>query len=352
MKFLISAYTGLGNFILKTPLIRAIHEQFPNVEVDLLCGCPWGAEEVLEHSKWINHIYWYPPGKGISQKIYMLKALRSVKYDVVFFPFDSTPKFMRFTAFLLNAKKIISHLNLNNQSKGGNIKTTISILFGLNTSFVPILTGRHESELNLDLLEPLLTKPTERNLQTFVQWKKEKLPFNLPDNYIVLQLAARNGSPTPKTWDPQNFFEIITRWQKDHPKDIFVLVGDKGDAEFLLNIPTLKTGVINLLGMTNFNQLCNVINDSKVVISHDSGVMHLANALQRPLIALYGPTDFTRTAPLNSASHIIQSRNECWARMYSFRESEDDLANQYEDYYCMSSISVDSVLCKMSECTS
>ena len=104
--------------------------------------------------------------------------------------------------------------------------------------------------------------------------------------------------------------------------------------------------------MTNFNQLCNVINDSKVVISHDSGVMHLANALQRPLIALYGPTDFTRTAPLNSASHIIQSRNECWARMYSFRESEDDLANQYEDYYCMSSISVDSVLCKMSECTS
>jgi ADP-heptose:LPS heptosyltransferase len=56
------------------------------------------------------------------------------------------------------------------------------------------------------------------------------------------------------------------------------------------------------------------------MIPYDNvGVMHVANALQNPLLAFYGPTDYMRTAPLSTNSHLLHSRNECWAKMYNFK---------------------------------
>ena len=126
-----------------------------------------------------------------------------------------------------------------------------------------------------------------------------------------------------------------------------MLVGDGGDAQLLKKTISDLDYVINLLGMTTFNQLCNVINGARLVVAHDSGAMHVTNALNRPLLALYGPTDFTRTRPLGSKSQILHSRNGCWAKMYSFRSSEAELAEQYQNYYCMSGISVDMVYSKI-----
>ena len=267
-------------------------------------------------------------------------------------PFDSTPRYIRLCSGLVGAKKVILHLYLYNQSLKKKSQTAISLLWRYNSTFVPVITGRHESDLNIDLIEPLLDAPTERNLQTFVHWKPEDLSgLNLPACYIVLQLSACNGAPTPKTWNPENFNKVIKRWKVVNPNDSFVLVGDKGDTKLLSKLSLPKGGVINLLGKTTFNQLCNVLNNSKLVVAHDSGIMHVANALQRPLIALYGPTDITRTAPLAPTSHIIHSRNECSLKMYGFRETEGELASKYTDYYCMSGISVDGVLRKMVETT-
>ena len=81
------------------------------------------------------------------------------------------------------------------------------------------------------------------------------------------------------------------------------------------------------------------------MIPYDNvGVMHLANAFQKPLIALYGPTDYSRTAPIHINSHMIHSLNECWAKMYNFNERESNLAKHYKDYHCMSGISGQDVL--------
>lgn len=346
MKFLISSYTGLGNFILKTPMIRAIHEYFPNAEIDLICGSPWGAEKVLGNSRWINQIHWCAPDSSIFKKINLFLNIRAKSYDVLLCPFDSTPRFLRMFACFLKIKKVIFHISLNNKR---NLRISFSALFRPFTTFVPVVIGRHESDLNLDLLEPLLEKPTDRNLQTFVNWEHESLPFNLPENFIVIQLGACNGAPTPKTWDPKNFIEIINRWRDDHPGNQFVLVGDQGDARILDSVEIPQNGIFNLLGKTTFNQLCNVLNQAKLIIAHDSGVMHVANALQKPLLALYGPTDYTRTAPLSINSHMIHSRNECWAKMYAFRESESKLANYYKDYYCMSGILCEDVIIEIEQ---
>ena len=102
-------------------------------------------------------------------------------------------------------------------------------------------------------------------------------------------------------------------------------------------------GVVNLLGSTTIAELRDLLANSLAVVAHDSGVMHMANALQVNLVALYGPTDYTRTRPLGEKTRILFSDNDCLAAMYNFKAGEKELALRYPDYACMGAISVDDV---------
>ena len=141
----------------------------------------------------------------------------------------------------------------------------------------------------------------------------------------------------------------IKLWKEIAPDDQFVVVGDEGDSHMFKEVGLPRDGVINLLGKTSFNQLCNVLHRAKIVVAHDSGIMHVANALQRPLLALYGPTDFTRTQPLAPTSHILHSHTDCWAQMYAFGASEVSLAKSYTPYHCMSGITAHQVTAKIQD---
>jgi ADP-heptose:LPS heptosyltransferase len=348
-KFLLCAHTGLGNFVLKTPLIRAIHENFEDATIDLLCAAKYGADKVLLGSSWVRKIYIHDkPSLVAAWKI--VKRLRAERYDVLLCPFDSTPRYIRLALEMLGAKKIISHFNALPPSRRHNFFTGLKFLLRRRITFIQVLAGRHETDLNLDLLEPLLRLPQQRNTQTFVHFIPEDLSlFYLPESYIVIQPAARNGQPTPKTWDPKNFDQLIKKWQSEHPEDVFVLVGDVGDEHSLRNTIGTNKGILNLLGKTSFNQLCNVLSRAKLVITHDSGAMHVANALQRPLLALYGPTDFTRTRPLAPTSNVLHSKTSCWALMYAFSENENSLDRRFPGYRCMSGITVEQVFSSMKD---
>jgi len=347
MKILISSYTGLGNFILKTPLIKAIHNEYKGCQLDLIFGYPWGAENVLRDSELISNEYWLSPRNSLIKKIKMFKVLRRQKYDLVILPFDSSPSFILILSGLfLNHSKIICHSFFYSSSLKMRLKQTFINLFLRDLIWVPLLKDRHEINLNLDLLQAATITPVTSDCKTIINWKIEDIShFNLPELFLVIQPSAANGAPTPKIWSPENFNILIEEFLLKFTEMKVVLVGDYGDLMSLKGLKFLSNNnVINLLGKTSFNELCVVLNDAQVVIAHDSGIMHVANALQAPLIALYGPTDFTRTAPLANSTRVLHSKTECWRKMYGFMNSEKQLEAQYSNYYCMSGISVNQVM--------
>ena len=61
----------------------------------------------------------------------------------------------------------------------------------------------------------------------------------------------------------------------------------------------------------SLQESCSVVSKLDLMITDDSDLMHVVNALETPLIAIYGPTDYSRTTPLAKTSKVIKSNYSC-----------------------------------------
>ncbi len=351
MKVLISGCTGLGNFILRIPMINKIKELFPNAKVDVITGTSslLDPSPVAKKMKSVNNVYRLSWTASISEKVRFFHSLKKVKYDAFFLPFDSRPRFLILGSYLAHIPLRVLHENFTKKGFTNVAKLSLRLQMYPKTLHVPLLQGRHEIDLNYDLLEAYLNTPFERDYSTPIPF--EETPsllqrFNLMEKkYFVLQLSARYGYPTPKVWNPQHFRKLIEHLHNNYPNYALVTVGSESEyesyiKEFVESFPYL----INTAGKVSLNDAISIIAKSKLVIAHDSGLTHIANAVNAPLIALYGPTDYTRTRPLGANSHLLFSKNQYFANMYNFNTTEEHLSKEAPPYACMDGITVENVL--------
>jgi lipopolysaccharide heptosyltransferase II len=336
-RVLISGYTGLGNFILKTPMIKKIKGLYPDCKIDIITGNSFGTEFVLKGSDLINHIFILKERSSFLEKFNFFINLKKENYDTIFLAFDANSKFLFFGSYLANIKTRIVHVNLRSKIK------TLFFLCMPNSLVVPLLQGRHEIDLNYDLLESYINKPMDRGYQTFLNNTKDKFilnKFKLKENkYIVLQVGAANGAKSSKKWSIKNFEHLINELNINHSEYHIVTVGDECDYENdIKNLENKKLNFINTAGLTTIDEVANILYYSKVVVANDSGIMHIANALNSNLIALYGPTDYTRTKPLGKNTTILYSKSDCFCQMYNFTGNESELLKLYPN--CMDNIKV------------
>lgn len=340
MKILIPAYTGLGNFILKTPMIKTIKKLYPHSQIDVLAGNNFGTEFVLKDSSLIGKTILFKEGNNFIKKIKFALWLKKNKYDILFLPFDSSLRFLNiFSGFIANQS--VCHYIIPKTLKQ-KIKFVISLCYP-HRILVPVMQGKHEIDLNFDLLEALYNKPFTRDYEPFINCSKsEKVlhRFKLKaKQYIVMQVGAANGSQTGKKWDIENFENLIKKINSTIGITV-VTVGDQGDYKNdIIKLENKGLFFTNTAGLTSIDEVANILYFSKLVVAHDSGIMHIANALQCNLIALYGPTDYTRTKPLGKNTQILYSKNEYFASMYNQKAHEYLLP--YPD--CMAKIKVDDV---------
>jgi len=113
-----------------------------------------------------------------------------------------------------------------------------------------------------------------------------------------------------KCW-PAEYFAEIANYKKSKDWQI-VLLGSKSDESMGDRIEKLtKNSCINLIGKTSLLDALHILSFAKLVISNDSGLMHLAAALDRPLIALYGSSSPEFTPPLSVKAKIIYLNLSC-----------------------------------------
>jgi lipopolysaccharide heptosyltransferase I len=129
------------------------------------------------------------------------------------------------------------------------------------------------------------------------------------DRYALL--FPGTNWPT-KRWPVAHFAAMVEPLQKRFGLRSIV-GGSSGEAQLASQI----RGAVNLAGKTNLRQLTALIERADLVISNDSGPMHIAAALGKPLVALFGPTNPTRTGPYQREDSVVRLDipcSPCYAR--------------------------------------
>ncbi|HEY2930465.1 MAG TPA: lipopolysaccharide heptosyltransferase II [Acidobacteriota bacterium] len=114
-----------------------------------------------------------------------------------------------------------------------------------------------------------------------------------------------------KRWFPERYAAVADYLAERHNMQVLIF-GSSNEIEIARRIEqNMKTRPFVLSGKTTLMELISLINRCDLFITNDSGPMHLASALDRPMIALFGSTDETATGPLSGRSRVIHKPVEC-----------------------------------------
>jgi heptosyltransferase-2 len=131
--------------------------------------------------------------------------------------------------------------------------------------------------------------------------------YGLAAGGIALCIGAEYGPA--KRW-PAAHFAALARALLAAGRGVW-LIGGPGDAPIGAEVGSLAPGAVDLTGKTTLGEAIELIGAADAVVTNDSGLMHVAAALGRPLVALYGSTSPAFTPPLSAQAVILKDDLEC-----------------------------------------
>ena len=126
---------------------------------------------------------------------------------------------------------------------------------------------------------------------------------------IAVGAGAAYGSA--KCWPPERFAAAINHLVKQRPAEA-ILFGAPGEAAVSAAIQAgLHRAALDLTGKTEIAELPALLSRCTTFVGNDSGAMHVAAAVALPVVAVFGPTDPHRTAPVTPRCTIVQEKPYC-----------------------------------------
>jgi ADP-heptose:LPS heptosyltransferase len=151
----------------------------------------------------------------------------------------------------------------------------------------------------------------------------------------LIVLAPGESTDRPyKSWSASGFAAVAAALSRDLEARLLVVGGERDRPLGEEITAELGPCAANLAGRTTPGQLAAVLSHCALFIGLDSGPMHLAAAMGRPVVGLFGPTDPGRTGPQGEGHQIIFHRQPCWPCM----------TPTCQDRPCMSAITVEEVV--------
>ena len=300
MKILILKPSSLGDVVQALPVLRLLKRHFPASEIHwwldsrlltLLEDDPDLASVVpFERRRWAAPRHWPEMFRSI-------RWLRSQKFDWVI-DLQGLARSGTF-AWLANGGLLAGLDEVREGARGFYDLTATRASY-----------GTHAVDWYLSLL-PKLGVP--------VDWD-----FNwLPERPAVAQAVRAQGAGesadwiallpgarwTNKRWPAEHFGALVRQHAARDPKLRFVVLGGAEDREAGRVIVSVESQrCLDMVGKTTLPEVVEWLRVCRLVVSNDTGPMHIAAALGRPVVAMFGPTDPRRTGPYGQLAHVAQDR--------------------------------------------
>ena len=312
----------LGDIVLTIPLLRALRKYRRKTELFFLTT-PSGYS-LLEDQRIVDQIIVYDKkgvDKGGTALFDKMKEVRACSIDMVLSPHRS---FRSGLIALFSGAKYRIGYNLSHLLPFYNVRVGRD-------------KGRHEIDRILSLLDPLGIKVSEG----------ERFPSLVARNAIrqekLIGIAPGSTWGT-KQWTQEGYAELIKRL---HEKGFrMVLIGNKDDAAVADRIKVIAgVGLDDMTGKTGLKELRELLSSIRLLISNDNGAMQVAQALNTPIAALFGPTVPEQGfAPIRPNTVVIESKG-LYCRPCS---AHGPMECPEGHFLCMKSITPDAV-CKVVE---
>lgn len=292
-KILVITLSNVGDVILTTPVIKILKENFPHSSLSVMCS--ERVSELFDSDPIIDKVIIYNKFITLKEKIKLVLKLRKKKYDIVL---D-----LRHTLFplFLGAKYNNSVFKIRENS---NIHKRDFHLNDLN-----------ELNLNLNIDKKLPYLYISDNIRKKVKGILEKNMLEEND-YIVVSPGGGSGA---KLWPKENFLKLCNLIKKNYGYKI-LLVGDKEDkkiTKWIYEKINPEAKIIDMAGKTTLLPLAGIVKNSKLLITNDSGVLHIGSAVRTPIIAIFGPTNEQNYGPLGDKTKVIKKDFNCRPCIYA-----------------------------------
>ncbi|MBN1898151.1 MAG: glycosyltransferase family 9 protein [Spirochaetes bacterium] len=348
-KIIIISLQGIGNNIFINTVIKKLKRLFPRSHIDFLIKTP-ASLEIFNYEQYIRGSYvfpWPPNLKNLIKTIPLLFALRKEKYDVSLTAFPGNHIFFNALAWLIHARKRITHGYKKLYFKSGSF---------LQNVHIPVDLKAHDIMQNLNLLKYFKVRPVLKDIEYPVRLRDEdrarateflkRKKVKSKDILIGLHPGSSEAREMKfKRWDRQNYAALIrSLYQKKKCKFIlFTGPEEQAIASWIFQACKKTVPLSHLfINQTGLGEASALIEKCRLMITNDSGLMNVAAGLKIPCVVVQGgANDPVRTAPLGKIHTVINSTIDC----YPCR----DIASMGKRFTCrtrecLKTISVETVL--------
>ncbi|MBN1688202.1 MAG: lipopolysaccharide heptosyltransferase II [Candidatus Omnitrophica bacterium] len=331
-RILITRTDRIGDLVLSTPVFQVLREKYPGAWLSCLTFLE--NQEIVKGNPFLDEIILYDKKgseKGFWGNLRFAHGIARRKFDVVI------------------------HLHATNRMHWVGWLAKIPVRIGwdrkcpwaINHAYQDVKKKglQHEVEYNFDLLQFLGVEKPE-SLKTFfpVQERSRRSLENLLRNHQVsldrgLVILSPGASCPSKRWPARRFGELINGIRQKQ-EVTFIAIGTSEDQSLVRQIQQVADQpVLDLSGRLNLGMLGALFEKTALLISNDSGPVHIASALAVPVVSIFGRNDPglspTRWRPLGENSKVIWKDVGC----------EKCLAHRCEiNFLCMDAVSVAEVL--------
>lgn len=287
-RFLIIRPGGIGDAVLLIPAIRVLHEKFPDADITVLAERRNGAMFAFCPS--VKRVLLY-------DRLHDLQSALSGAYDVII----DTEQWHRLSAVCARLPRAGMRIGFATNGRRR-----------LFTNQIPYSHDTYEVDSFLALLEPLGCKVSGKSCAPYLLIPESAL---IACNRLLLPCSGKRivvlfpGASIPeRRWGADRFHDLARRLSRRGL--CIVVIGGPGDVPSGEVIVAEGCG-INLAGRTNLAETAAIISRAEMLVTGDSGMLHLAVGLDVPTVSLFGPGIAMKWAPRGKRHRVLNKNLEC-----------------------------------------
>lgn len=266
VKYLIIRFSSIGDIVLTSPVPRLLKTQIKDAEIHFLTKLQY--KQVVSNNPYIDKIWLYDHNMTS-----LLKELKKQEFDYIIDLHNNIRTFR-----IKNSLRMLSFT-----FKKLNIAKWLMVNFKID--YLPKI---HIVERYLETLKLFDIQDDKKGLDYFIAPEDEFLPqfvtSILPEKYIALCIG---GQYYTKRMPAEKLAELCN--MISYPVVILGGKEDFSEAEKICSL-TNNQSIINLSGRLSLNNSAFIVRDALLVITHDTGMMHIAAAFKKDIISIWGNT--------------------------------------------------------------